>query len=469
MLSEEDAELAAEIGQVEAEVGERKKELDDVRGAWRKSAKVQADAAAAFKAARVTLRQGVKAKRRAVTLFAEDSLKVALKWASSDTAAAFQGSTNPYLALRMQSDRLAVYDERIVEHESNLRNIEDRISRSGGSARTTLDNYLRDYGIDRPMSDEQPYSFDYNWTVWQHTKLSQNELREHKEMAEAAEREMYLTLKEDLLINLNGRFQKLDTQMKTLNRQLRRHKFTGQFYKFAKKPDPQYDRIRRLALEVGNNPDQAQAIIERRSGDLALQAAMDELNEYLENTGGQGLEDYRNYFTFDLYMGQATAEDDESLEIDDTEMRQNGLIRLSSRATVGSGGEGQAPFYIAIAASMALAYYPGGHPNGEPSGMGLVLFDEAFNKLDITTTQSLIRFFKDLGLQLILAAPEDKRPTFTEVLDCIVSVNKDEVNQVVHLDSEFPTPYAQEQIAAINPDHLGVEGFRARLSEVGNA
>jgi uncharacterized protein YPO0396 len=101
--------------------------------------------------------------------------------------------------------------------------------------------------------------------------------------------------------------------------------------------------------------------------------------------------------------------------------------------------------------------------------MGLVLFDEAFNKLDIPTTQSLIRFYKDLGLQLILAAPEDKRPTFTEVLDCIVSVNKDPVNRAVHLESEFPTPYARAQMAAINPDHLGVEGFRARITEAAGA
>lgn len=465
VLSEEDAELAAEIDHMKSDVEGRRSEVVDAHAKWAEATKVQAKADALFQNARSSMRQAVKAKRRVLSAFDDDSLNAALKWAPPETAAAFQGKANPYLAFRLSGGTLARYDECIALHDANLRNIDDRISRTGGAARNALDNYLRDYGIDRPMSDEQPYTFDYNWVIWQYAKLSQNELREHKEMAEAAEREMYSTLKEDLLINLNGRFHKLDTQLKSLNRQLRRRKFTGQFYKFGKKSDPRFDRIRRLATEVGGNPDQAQAIIERRSSDPVLQQAMDELNEYLDNTGGEGLEDYRNYFTFDLYMRPATSEDDEALEIDEAEVKKNGLISLSSRATVGSGGEGQAPFYVAIAASMALAYYPGGHPNGEPSGMGLVLFDEAFNKLDITTTQSLIHFFKDLGLQLILAAPEDKRPTFTEVLDCIVSVNKDAVNQVVHLDSEFPTPYAQQQIAAINPDHVGVDGIRARLAE----
>ncbi|MDR3439731.1 SbcC/MukB-like Walker B domain-containing protein [Telmatospirillum sp.] len=471
VLSEEDTVLVAEIEALKSEMGERKEDLDEVGKTVRAAIQVQARVEAAAKAARVSLREAVKSKRQTLKLD-DETLQVALRWAAPEVKEVFRGfrgTTNPYLGWRVSFSAASAYEPAIKEHETALEKIDERITRLANNARSAFDQYLRDYGIERPMSDDQPYTFDYHWVILQHSKLQQNELREHREMAESAEREMYLTLKEDLLVNLNGRFQKLDAQLKTLNSQLRRHKFTGQFYKFGKKADSRYDRLRRLAMEVGTNPEQAQAIVEGRSGDLVLQAAMDELNEYLDNTGGEGMEDYRNYYTFDLYMRPATTEEDDSLEVDEQERKSKGLISLSARATVGSGGEGQAPFYVAIAASMALAYYPGGHPNGEPSGMGLVLFDEAFNKLDITTTQSLIRFFKDLGLQLILAAPEDKRPTFTEVLDCIVSVNKDLVNQTVYLDSEFPTPYAQEQIAGINPDHVGIEGFRARIAEITDA
>ncbi|MGE5504319.1 MAG: SbcC/MukB-like Walker B domain-containing protein [Actinomycetota bacterium] len=469
VLSEQDARLTAEIDALRGEVGERKEEVEDAGKQLRAAIKAQAAAEAEVKLAKDALRNAVRGKRQASRLFGDDSLQVALKWAAPEVKTAFHGTANPYLGLRLGCRAASIYDPHIQDREAALDKADERVNRMAGHARRILDDYLRDYGIDRPMADDQPYTLDYHWVILQHEKLQQNELREHREMAEAAEREMYLTLKEDLLVNLNGRFQQLDSQLKTLNSQLRRHKFTGQFYKFGKKPDSRYDRLRRLAMEVGNNPEQAQAIVEGRSSDPALKEAMDELNDYLGNTGGEGMEDYRNYFTFDLYMRPATSEDDDALEVDDHQMRSKGLISLSARATVGSGGEGQAPFYVAIAASMALAYYPGGHPDAEPSGMGLVLFDEAFNKLDITTTQSLIRFFKDLGLQLILAAPEDKRPTFTEVLDCIVSVNKDLVNQTVYLESEFPTPYAREQIAAINPDHIGIEGFRRRMAETADA
>lgn len=459
VMSEEDAALTAEITAVGEAIAEWKSAIEETKDAWETAVEAKGDVKAAVEEKRKQMRQSVIAKRGAAHGFAafDADLRTALKWA--DDSAPHYSETLPHLGW-FGGGYPVKHDAWIAACKPRLDRINDRVMNAGSAARRMLDEYLRQYGIERPMNDEMPYRVDYDWVVLQDTKLRQNELREHKEEAEKAEREMYVALTEDLLINLNGRFQKLDIQLRTLNSQLRRHKFTGQFYSFRKKPDMRFDSLRRLALEVGANPDKAQAIVENRSDDPMMQAGMAELTGYLENAGGEGMEDYRNYFAFDLYMHPADAEPDGSIDIDDAEVRKRGLISLSGRATVGSGGEGQAPFYVAIAASMALAYYPGGHPHGEPSGMGLVLFDEAFNKLDIVTTQSLIQFFKDLGLQLVLAAPEDKRPTFTEVLDCIVSVNKDPVRQEVYLDSEYPSEYARQQIAAINPEHIGLEGFR---------
>jgi uncharacterized protein YPO0396 len=137
-----------------------------------------------------------------------------------------------------------------------------------------------------------------------------------------------------------------------------------------------------------------------------------------------------------------------------------GRTSLSSRAVKGSGGEAQAPFYVAIAASLASAYFPGHNGHGRPTGMGLALFDEAFNKLDVPNTQALLTFFKDMGLQLMIAGPEDKRATFTEVLDTIVLVNKSLDASTVYVDAEYPGMKAREALGEINPDHKGVEYFK---------
>jgi uncharacterized protein YPO0396 len=88
------------------------------------------------------------------------------------------------------------------------------------------------------------------------------------------------------------------------------------------------------------------------------------------------------------------------------------------------------------------------------------MFDEAFNKLDVPNTQALLNFYKDMGLQLMIAGPEDKRATFTEVLDTIIVVNKSPDGSAVYIDAEYPGELAKLALASVNPEHGGVEAFR---------
>jgi uncharacterized protein YPO0396 len=88
------------------------------------------------------------------------------------------------------------------------------------------------------------------------------------------------------------------------------------------------------------------------------------------------------------------------------------------------------------------------------------MFDEAFNKLDVPNTQALLKFFHDMGLQLLIAGPEDKRATFTEVLDTIVLVNKNLEGTSVYIDSEYPMEQAKRALESINPDHRPLDSYR---------
>jgi len=98
--------------------------------------------------------------------------------------------------------------------------------------------------------------------------------------------------------------------------------------------------------------------------------------------------------------------------------------------------------------------------------MGLVAFDEAFNKLDIGNTQHLIELYRDLGLQLIIAAPEIHRATFLESVDCIISVTRIPNSDEVVVDAERIGPRARDEMASANPEHRGVEWFREALDEM---
>ncbi|WP_312017547.1 SbcC/MukB-like Walker B domain-containing protein [Bradyrhizobium ottawaense] len=155
------------------------------------------------------------------------------------------------------------------------------------------------------------------------------------------------------------------------------------------------------------------------------------------------MEDPRKYFNFELYIQDA-----------------DGKIRssLTSRAGTGSGGEGQLPFYIAIGASLAATYQ--NRRTGE-SGLSLAIFDEAFNRLDTKAIGQCSEFMRDLGLQVMLATPDEKRHVFMEVVETVVNVNR--LGNQVMIDTEYPTEMARQAIVDADPYRKGFDVFKAEL------
>lgn len=476
-LAEEDAELVQEVESLQHGIKEMETEIEELNDQKTGIIRKEGATGERLTTLRKDLKNAVKAQRLAIRSRTEEDLLKCLEIEGKE-ARGKVFAPHPFMGHRLAAEvgradsegQQRFYMAEMKTLEEELSSINKRIGPAAQSASQSMNDYLRDHGLDRPFtSGLHMTSEEYGWVVTERSQLEQNELRQYQEEAREAERTMRSTLTEDLLVNLHGKFQRLDHQLRSLNNQLSRHRFNNRFHSFRKKADPGYEDLRKLANKVGENPDLAEAIIEGRTDDPWLAEALRKLNELLEDTGGEGLEDYRNYFTFDLYMRLEASDDGGEIEIREEEVRDKKLMSLSGRASVGSGGEGQTPFYIAIAASMALAYYPGGNRGKEASGMGLVLFDEAFNRLDIQTTQTLIRFFEELGLQLVVAAPEVHRATFSEVMETIVVINKDEIGKRVYIDSEFPKEHARQELSKINPDWIGIEGYRKRLAEEAHA
>lgn len=307
-----------------------------------------------------------------------------------------------------------------------------------------LTEYGINWGVTIPEVGVANMTVGYAWAVGEQTRLHGNELRQHREATAKAASEMRRMLKEDLLARLAEKLNKVHDRLDSLNKLLARHRFTGQVYSFTADIDQRYRRLYDLAMRVGGGIDTSGDVLDGLD-DEEVASALAELEGMIEGANEAAvLADYRNYFTFEIVMTD----------------RQGARTTMSTRAVKGSGGEAQAPFYVAIAASLASAYFPG-LSQGRPKGMGLALFDEAFNKLDVPNTQALLTFFSDMGLQLMIAGPEDKRATFTEVLDTIVLVNKSLDGTSVYIDAEFPGELARRELARINPDHIGVDGFRS--------
>ena len=87
-----------------------------------------------------------------------------------------------------------------------------------------------------------------------------------------------------------------------------------------------------------------------------------------------------------------------------------------------SGGETQTPFYISILASIANEYRIGLDPE-ESNTPRLILFDEAFNKMDSERIKESIELLKKFGLQAILVAPPEKVSDIAPLVDrnlCVI-------------------------------------------------
>ncbi|VEU80521.1 ATP-binding protein [Haploplasma axanthum] len=98
--------------------------------------------------------------------------------------------------------------------------------------------------------------------------------------------------------------------------------------------------------------------------------------------------DYRNYMSYDI-------------EVTNT----NGNISMFSKVSrEKSGGETQVPFYIVIAASFQQLLSRNKRIN---SGC-IVLFDEAFNNMDESRIDAMMKFYSSLSIQLLIAVPPQR-------------------------------------------------------------
>jgi uncharacterized protein YPO0396 len=282
------------------------------------------------------------------------------------------------------------------------------------------------------------------WCMVRERQLQEDELRQFRTKFEDARRQMEADLTEGLINRLSDKFKRAKAQIDRLNRSLAGRTFTGQTYAFSMRTNDALRPIHSLAIAIADAPRKGLSILEDADVDPKVVAGFRELERRLSDDQLVGdLRDYRRFFDFDLGMRNERGQE----------------TTLSKRSVTGSGGQKQAPYYVAVGAALASSYFPKS-TGGAPDGFGLVVFDEAFNNLDAPNTRALLRFFDDLGLQVLVAAPDKVRSMFLENADTIVSVNRRPDTQTPVLTVTHPTAKAREALAAINPANLGIEHFR---------
>ena len=202
------------------------------------------------------------------------------------------------------------------------------------------------------------------------------------------------TFQEDFISTLRSKIERAKANLKQLNKALEDKSFQGDRYAFVYdgSSDPIFSRYYRIlcsgqdfhsnSLFMEELSEQNRQLMEELFSRLVAVDSSEKNESVLRD-----YTDYRKYMRYDIQI-----------------THENGDVTKFSKVNKEkSGGETQTPFYVIIAASfdqLAIARKGG-------SGC-VVMFDEAFNNMDENRIEALMRFYRSLNIQLVIAVPEGR-------------------------------------------------------------
>lgn len=299
--------------------------------------------------------------------------------------------------------------ERLKRASVVAKNFGDQVPRAQNDVAQTKNNLLtarRDY-----VQQFQPCSFrvdvmDNQEFDDERKRLEESELPRYREKIKLARESALEQFQNDFLAKLRDGIQNVDGQVKNLNRALKQAQFGTDQYQFKVERNPDYaayyDMIMAPELIEGEGglfalPFQQKygPLIEDLFGRITASDDT-QTNARKQSELQKNIElytDFRTYLKFDL---------------ETTDPNGNKQL-LSQTLNTKSGGETQTPFYIAVLASFAQLYRV-----NDTSSFGntvrLIVFDEAFNKMDSDRIIESVRLLRRMHLQAIICTPPDKLP-----------------------------------------------------------
>lgn len=238
-------------------------------------------------------------------------------------------------------------------------------------------------------------------------ELSENRLPQFLTRIQDARTKAFEQFQEDFLSRLQNNITTARRQIDELNHALKGASFGEDVYRFRMVPRPEYKRYYDMIVD--------EMLVQGYSllSESFNAKYRDEINDLfslitLADAGGQGSQevekrvqeftDYRTYLTFDL----------------EVESPDGSTQRLSRTLGKKSGGETQTPFYIAVLASFAQLYRTG---RDQQNSSRLIIFDEAFSKMDGARIIQSIELLRRFNFQVILSAPPDKVADIAPLVD----------------------------------------------------
>ncbi|UMZ74965.1 ATP-binding protein [Natranaerofaba carboxydovora] len=280
-----------------------------------------------------------------------------------------------------------------------------------------------------PQSDTgEEYQNRYQVLIESHLADYEEQAKEVREKAEQSFREHFVAkLRENIEI--------AKEEVEELNRALKDMKFGSDSYRFKVSAKPElknyHEMIMDPQLHEGHNLFSES--FRHKHGETINELFRDiSADEDAFQERMQELTDYRSYLEFEI-------------EITDINGNKSNFSKVAREK---SGGETQVPFYVAILASFYQSY----GMYRKTDTLRLVVFDEAFNRMDADRVEEAIRFIKTLGFQPLIAAPTGRIQLIAPHINTNLIVMKEgftsfveQVSRKELLEDETPEPSGQPE------------------------
>ncbi len=318
--------------------------------------------------------------------------------------------------------------------------------------REALNDYFEAFGVSSQVGTEsEPLREIKPWMEQLIGEIETNELRRYESQAKEASEKAVTLLRGEFINALTSRISKMERELQAVNRGLHDHPFHNERYSFHHTRVVEFQPILKI-IEIAKTTPEALDMLFRGDempANFPYKDTIAELEALLEDPEKDfsQFEDYRNFYTFEIHMQDVVS---------------GRTTRWETRRGTGSGAEQQVPIYVAIGASLASVYGSAERRPGKPSGMALAIFDEAFSKMDGKNQRQMMSFYKKLGLQIIIAAPNEKRVAVIEHIDTIVEV--DRIGEGSRTNTVQIKEKVREELRAMDPDLMADADLQTRVA-----
>jgi uncharacterized protein YPO0396 len=247
--------------------------------------------------------------------------------------------------------------------------------------------------------------------IKEHHKLVSSDIIKYDEELRKAKENCEMEFRESFLARLKENIETAKSEFRNLNIALRDIYYGEDCYKFEithnKKKESIYKMITSNKNLEGNN-------LWSNSFDEEYKEEMEDLFAKLTAYDDKGEKvlaeytDYRSYLDYDIIV----------------EKKDGTIQRFSKIYGEKSGGETQTPYYVAIAASFVQLYKLGDTTR-------IIMFDEAFDKMDDNRISSMMDFLNSQNFQIILATPPSKIEVIGEKVDTILMAMREGSNSII--------------------------------------